>query len=349
MVYYEIKTDDIKSNIKTVLQTAGVPVWGVLKYDGYGIGLIELARLLREEGVSRFAVSDCVSLTRLRGEGFEAEDILLLSPQPTEEEIETVIDSRGIFSVGSLEYAERINKAAEKRNVCAYAHAAVDTGMGRFGFFPGNIDGIKKLYTDFENIKVTGIFSHLSSAFSDKTEAAKGQLERFCHVLRQLENAGIDRGMAHIANSPALFRFPEMRLDAVRAGSALVGRVSGVNAGSVGLKRVGCLVATAAEIKDYPKGYNIGYGNGFKVKRPFRGAILSAGQWAGIPARGIRQTLTGKYPIAYAGGREAPIICASGEGHSVVDVTGLDVHVGDPVRIDINPLHLNSTVIKRFI
>ncbi len=349
MVYYEIKTDDIKSNIKTVQQTAGVPVWGVLKYDGYGIGLLELARLLREEGVSRFAVSDCVSLVRLRDAGFTTEDVLLLSPQPTEEEIETVIDRRGIFSVGSLEYAERINEAAKRKKVCAYAHGAVDTGMGRFGFLPGNIGGIKKLYTDFECIKVTGIFSHLSSAFSQKTAAAKGQLESFRRVLGQLEQAEIDRGMAHIANSPALFRFPEMRLDAVRAGSALVGRVSGVNADSAGLKRVGCLVATIAEIKDYPKGSSIGYGGGFKVKNPFRGAILSAGQWAGIPSRGIRQTLTGKYPTAYVDGREAPIICASGEGHSVVDVTGLDVHAGDPVRIDINPLHLNSTVTKRYI
>ena len=129
MVYYEISIEDIRNNVKTVMKTAGVPLWGVLKYDGYGIGTLNMAEILRAEGVTRFAVSDTKSLVALRKAGFTAEEILLLCPQPTDDEISAVIDNRGIFSVGTLEYAGRIN------GVTAQAHAAVDTGMGRFGFF----------------------------------------------------------------------------------------------------------------------------------------------------------------------------------------------------------------------
>lgn len=349
MVYYEISIEDIRNNVKTVMKTAGVPLWGVLKYDGYGIGTLNMAEILRAEGVTRFAVSDTKSLVALRKAGFTAEEILLLCPQPTDDEISAVIDNRGIFSVGTLEYAGRINAAAKIKGVTAQAHAAVDTGMGRFGFFPENYGDIKKLYTDFENIKVTGIFSHLSSAFLEKTDKALSQFAVFSDVLENLAKDGIDRGMAHLANSPGLFKFPEMRLDAVRAGSALVGRVSGVNAKENGLLRVGCLVVTVAEVKEYPKGSNIGYGSGFKVKKPFKGAVLSAGEWAGVPKRGIRQRLTGKYPTAVVNGKTVPVLCSSGEGHSVIDITGLDVSAGDIVRIDINPLSLNSTVEKHYI
>lgn len=68
-------------------------------------------------------------------------------------------------------------------------------------------------------------------------------------------------------------------MDAVRVGSAILGRLS--FKGSYNLKRVGTLEATVDELRWLPKGHTCGYGAGWKAKKPTRIAVLpSAGTTA---------------------------------------------------------------------
>ena len=48
----------LRKNIAVVREKAGsAAIYGVLTGDGGGAGTVELARLLREEGIGRFAVA----------------------------------------------------------------------------------------------------------------------------------------------------------------------------------------------------------------------------------------------------------------------------------------------------
>ncbi len=164
MIYYEVDAGCIRKNIEVIKKRAGVPVWAVIKYDGYGVGLISMAEIVRSCGVLHFAVSEVEDLVKLREAGFTDAEILVLSPHPGKD-VETVLQNRGIFSIGDIAFAEEINHAAHSLGMTAKAHVKIDTGLARFGFFPNDYDKIRSVYTDFEHIDVLGICSHFSSAF----------------------------------------------------------------------------------------------------------------------------------------------------------------------------------------
>ena len=57
----------IKQNLSAIKEKAdGAELYGVLSGDAYGAGLVEMARLLRDEGVNRFAVSESSEAEQLR-------------------------------------------------------------------------------------------------------------------------------------------------------------------------------------------------------------------------------------------------------------------------------------------
>ena len=61
----------IKHNTAIIQERAGSAViFAVLVGDAYGAGLVELAKLLREEGIAHFAVEEAEDVTRLRQAGF---------------------------------------------------------------------------------------------------------------------------------------------------------------------------------------------------------------------------------------------------------------------------------------
>ena len=59
MKAYIVEREAVSHNIHKILEhAAGVPVWAVLKGDGYGLGCAPMARLCWESGIRRFAVTE---------------------------------------------------------------------------------------------------------------------------------------------------------------------------------------------------------------------------------------------------------------------------------------------------
>ena len=77
--YLQISRSVLEQNAKAVVDAVKVPVLGVLKFDGYFIGLAEAAKAWQAAGVTMFAVSESWEALQLRREGF-TEDILLMAP-----------------------------------------------------------------------------------------------------------------------------------------------------------------------------------------------------------------------------------------------------------------------------
>ena len=139
------------------------------------------------------------------------------------------------------------------------AHVKIDTGFGRYGFVYENreemIEALKKLQ-DNKNIEIQGTFTHFSNAYYDE-KYTRLQFKRFIDCIEVLKMNNIETGMLHVCNSSAFIKFPEMHLNAVRVGSAFVGKLAFQN--NMGLKKVARLESQVTEIKEVPKGFNIGY------------------------------------------------------------------------------------------
>lgn len=341
----------IRHNIEQVkLRAQNAAIYGVLKGDGYGLGLLELASLLREGGVARFAVTEADDALRLRANGFTQEEILLLRPAEPRS-LEAILENGITASIGSREAAEALGALAARRSVTARVHIEIDTGMGRYGFLPGEIDPIEAVFRT-PGLEVAGIYTHFSSAFGDG-KATRAQFARFTALVERLRAGGLEPGLVHAANSSALMRFG-MNLDAVRVGSALTGRLAGE--GGARLQKAGYIRCEVDEVRWLPKGSNIGYGDVFKTRRPTKIAVLPVGYAHGFGVEKARDAYRLRDALRYifadlllalgrnrlyamVNGKRAPVLGRVGMLHTTVDVTGIECAPGDPARLEASPFY----------
>lgn len=360
MAKFVINKSDIVHNYNCIAHKTDALVIPTLKADCYGLGALEVMKLLHAEcGVNTVAVSRLEEALELCSQGC---DILLLSCYHDSAVLSTLIEKDIIFAVDSIGQARRASALALEKNKVARVHIKIDTGFGRFGFMPGNLPEIKEVYR-LEGLRVCGIFSHFSSAFASESVTDK-QFDTFMGVLEKLKESGIEVGLRHIANSSATFRSDKYHLDAVRIGSALLGRLP--MRADAPLKRVGRFEAEIADIRTLKKGSNIGYGNVFALKQDTRVAVLCTGSADGVLIKKDYDTFRvmdilrygfGVFKMLFSdnrlkvtvNGKPTRTVGRVALTHTMVDVTGIDCACGDKAVIDISPLYVSSKVEREYI
>ena len=163
MKAYVVEKEALSHNIELLQKMAnGVPIWAVLKGNGYGIGVLPLARHLAEAGIDHFCVTEVREAELLRENGFEDASILMLRSTGDPAELNRLMDLRVILTIGSWETACAINAIAAERADVVEAHLKIDTGKKRalvFGDVIVRIGGpvsVVHLDTDEGNAACTG-------------------------------------------------------------------------------------------------------------------------------------------------------------------------------------------------
>ena len=350
---YVVERDSLIGNIRAIRERAGgVPVWAVLKGNGYGLGTVPMARILREQGIGRFCVTEVSEARALREAGFIQEPILMLQPTVDRSTLEQLLDLNVICTVSSRDDAVVLNGIAGEKNTVAEAHVKIDVGMGRYGFLPKELDKILSIYEYMDGIAVSGIYTHFPMAFCSEKKTRE-QFEQFRYVVDQIAGRGFETGEPHCCNSAAFFRWPDMHMGGVRIGSAFLGRMSA--RGNFGLRRVGYCTAGIEEIRWLPKGASTGYGGAWRAKKPTRLAAVPVGWYHGFGVeygrdsfrfrdcfRGalslLKAWISRKKLYVKIGGQRCPVRGHVGMLHAMVDVSRVDCHAGDPAVLDISPL-----------
>ena len=352
MSRYVIDKAKLDENIEIIKNKAGVPLIGVVKGNGYGFGICELTKILWEHGINTFAVTEVTDIPVLR-EIVPDADILVMRSTCVKEEALTVAQNCCIATIGSLEAAEVMNDTALELGVTVKCHIKIDTGMGRYGFMPSQVEEAIKCY-GFSNLKFTGAYTHFSSAFRN-SELTKAQLTMFKDTMKQIEKEVGEIGVIHAANSPALLNVEDVCLDSVRIGSAFTGRV--ITRSKVGLNRLGSLEAEVVDVKTVPAGYSIGYNGLYKTKRETKIAIVPIGHYDGFGLAKEKEIYDFHYVLSVfkrflkkqqmyvrINGRMFHVIGEIGLSHTAVDITGSDVKAGDLATVDISPLLVNPRI-----
>lgn len=261
--------NEIKNQVKTEEYT----IIGVVKGNGYGLGLEEYSKILVENGIKILAVATTKEAIELR-QIDENVDIFNMSSTAIRAEAEELVKNNIILTIGSKESAQILNQIAENGQHIR-AHIKVDTGFGRYGFLYENTQEIIDIIQNLnKNIRVEGIFTHFSFAYV-KNKITQNQYNRFLQVVEELEKENINIPLKHACNSPAFINYPEMRLNGSRIGSAFLGRVDSQN--KIDLKKIGVLESKVAEIKILPKNFSVGYLNTYKTKKETKVAIVPIG------------------------------------------------------------------------
>ncbi len=346
-----IEREALKQNIAVIRDRAGAAaIYAVLTGDGYGAGIVELAKLLREEGIGRFAVSEPGEAAALRKAGLVEEEILMLRCTTDREELEQLIDLNVVCTVASADTGMVLNSVAEGRSTIAEAHIQIDTGMGFGGFLASEPDKILAVYRNLPNVAISGIYTQIHARKKEGREAGS-QMEEFQAVVEAVHAAGYETGVVHAAGSYALMHYDFARLDAVRAGSALLGRCRRTRGD--GLLRVGHGEVGVEETRWIPKGHTVGNEKLVTLKRPTRVAVLPVGYQNGFGVGrsrdpGLWATLkrwwAARCQYVRINGQKARIIGRIGAIETIVDVTDLKCAAGDIAAFDLEPVYARGFV-----
>lgn len=290
----------------------GTKLIAVVKANGYGHGAVPVARAAIRGGATWLAVATLEEARELTGL-VHAERILVMGGL-VPAQAPAAASSGFSIGVSSSEFAQVLGNSDEVVPV----HMKIDTGMGRFGAAPEAAQSLAKLIDESAGLRLAGTWTHFASAGTDEGMTRK-QYERF---LRALETLGVDPGLRHACNSAAALRYPEMALDAVRAGIALYGCEWPNASPALSLRSV------VTHVKTVPAVSTVGYGATWVASGPSRIATVAIGYADGIfRARGNRGHVLVR-------GKSAPLIGAVSMDAITIDVTRVpDVAVGDVVTI----------------
>lgn len=352
MSRYIIDTKKLEENINLIKEKAGVPLIGVVKGNGYGFGIKEFSKMLKDNDIKTFAVTEVDDINELKSV-LDTEDILVMRSTCIAYEAEVIAKNGCIATIGSLNAAQVMNDISKALGVKTKCYLKIDTGMGRYGFMASEVEDAIKCY-NFEYLEFIGAYTHFSSAFTNE-ELTKAQLALFKDTMAQIEKAGIKVGTLHAANSPALLNVENVCLDCVRIGSAFTGRV--ITKNKTKLNRIGSLEADVIEIKTVPAGYSIGYNGLYTTKRETKIAIVPIGHYDGFGLTKekeiadfhsvlsqLKKFIKKQQMYVKINGRMYSVIGEIGLSHTAADITGSDVKLGDIASVDISPLMVNPRI-----
>jgi alanine racemase len=285
-------------------QAPAAEVAAVVKADGYGLGMLEVAQALWQAGCRSFFVAHPGEGVPLRAALAEATIYALHGLQGG---AGTDLANAALIPVpnhpGELTSYAALARARERRLPAALQ---IDTGMCRLGFGENELERVAR--ADLDGLDLRLVMSHLACAEEANNPMNQEQLARF-ERLRPLF-PGVP---ASLVNSSGMFLGPAFHYQLCRPGVALYG-VNPTPARANPMTPVVTLEAPVLQVHEVGGPGSVGYGATHRTRAGTRIATVPVGYADGY----LRAA--GERAIARIAGHEVPLA-----GRVSMDLISLDV------------------------
>lgn len=257
-----------------------VALMAVVKADGYGHGMVEVAAAARDAGADWLGVATIDEALALRAAGDRGPLLCWLSAPG--DDFAAAVAAGVEVTAYSVEELEEIAAVGPAR-----VQLKVDTGLSRGGAPRAAWHDFFAVAGDLERegrITVSGIWSHLAASDEPAHPANDAQEAAFRDALSLAASAGLDPDVAHLANSAAAILRPSAHFDLVRCGIATYGLdpAPGVSP-RLGLRPAMTVRARLLMSKEVAAGEGVSYGHTWHAPEDTTVGVVPAGYGEGIP------------------------------------------------------------------
>ncbi|MFW5713259.1 MAG: alanine racemase [Brevefilum sp.] len=279
--WLEIDLAAIKNNIRQIRSMTKTEVMAVIKANGYGHGVLDVAMAAAEAGATWCGVARMEEALNLRAAGLTSEVMVLGYTPPVL--ISEAIENNIHVAIYDIEMARAYAARARQTDGKLKAHLKVETGMGRLGLAPKKASDFLANHRDHDRIEITGIFTHFARADEPESGATERQLAIFNELLQQLEKESLLPGMIHAANSAAVINYPQTYFDLVRPGIAIYGLDPSPNTRlPEGFLHALTWKARLTSVRTFPPGHGISYGSIYVTSAEERIGVIPVGYGDGF-------------------------------------------------------------------
>lgn len=304
----------------------------MVKAFSYGSGSSEVARILQFHKVDYLAVAYADEGVELRKAGISL-PIMVMN-----------VDAAGFDSLVTYDlepeiYSFPIYQAfhhyLDQQGIQQFpVHIKFNTGMNRLGFEVEEADRIAQLLHTQQTMAVKTVFSHLvASEAADHDRFTETQVSRFNQACSRLQEVLGYHFIRHIANTAAIFRYPQYQFDMVRLGIGLYG-VDSADGDTLSLQTVATLRSTIAQLRPVKAGESVGYNRKGVLQRDSLIATIRIGY-----ADGFGRELGNGRASVYVNGELAPVVGNVCMDMTMIDVTGI-AGVKEGMEVEIFGKHL---------
>jgi alanine racemase len=307
---------------------AAADLMAVVKSDGYGHGMIPVAKAALAGGAGWLGVARVQEALALRDAGLTVPVLCLMSVPgaPHEDAIRRDVD----LAASSAGMVGELAAAAQRAGRPARVHLKVDTGMSRGGATISDWPGVLAAALAAEaagQLAIVGIWSHLACADMPGHASIDAQLKMFGEAIAVAEAAGARPQIRHLANTPATLTLPRARFDLVRCGGGVVGLPTLPGPMPGWLRPAMTVRARLVQVKQVPPGAGISSGHRYFTSSRSTLGVVPLGYAEGIPrdASGLVQV--------YARGRRWFIAGTVSMNQFVMDFGAEPAAEGDEVLL----------------
>jgi alanine racemase len=290
----------IEHNVRVLREHAGpAQVMAVVKADGYGHGATQVARASLAGGAAELGVATVDEALALRADGITAPVLAWLHPPGLD--FGPALQADVEIAVSSVRQLDELLDAVRRTGRTATVTVKVDTGLNRNGVAPAHyrsmLTALRQAVAE-DAIRPRGLMSHLVYADQPDNSVNDVQAQRFSEMLAQARSQGVRFEVAHLSNSTATMRRPDLAFDMVRPGVAVYGLSPVPALGDMGLVPAMTVKCAVALVKSVRAGEGVSYGHTWIAERDSTVALMPIGY-----ADGVFRALGGRLEVLINGKR----------------------------------------------